>query len=214
MKKLCILLCILLTVLFSGCAQQPPAASETPSTTTASATTVTVAANPDESGTGGYNSLTYWYNEESGIYSMFSDYVEITNPEELKTWNQTTLGKRDWNKCTIFNFVRDFQISKEKFVELNLSYGEEFRAFTDAQIDIIYSDLATFNREFANPYAIVKGEAIYPPMWLIEHSVEDYTSAGLTADEVNTAIQKCANDHLLTVQQQEILTEKCKQFAN
>ena len=56
---------------------------------------------------------------------------------------------------------------------------------TREEADIILTmDIDRITAVFANPYAIVKGTAIYSPKWLLEHSFDDYRAAGITKDDI------------------------------
>ncbi|MBR5090253.1 MAG: hypothetical protein IK093_12565 [Ruminiclostridium sp.] len=57
--------------------------------------------------------------------------------------------------------------------------------YTDEQINALTSgDKAAITAAFASEYAIVKGEKIYPPLWLCRHDTDEWTAAGITAEDL------------------------------
>ena len=189
MKKLCILLCILLTVLFAGCAQQPPAASETPSTTTASATTSgTVAANTDESGIGGDRYSAFEYKMET-LSIAFADAME---GEEFHAYFRSVADsfKADPFAQPISNWdvVRALNFSREEFEQVNALENE----FTSEEINDIYTmTRAQFAQKYALPEHLVVEDRIYPLSWLQAFPVEKWQEAGITPQMVLDKITYC-----------------------
>lgn len=152
-----------------------------------------------------------WFHSiPAGLLAYVGD-EEANQWERELQWNDTNPDFYPFNEgMNIENFIIDFQISKEVFLECvrkPLSDGDLSQisanegldhvmteneyynkySFTDEQIDALFSgDQGRVNRAFCGPLAFINeadGE-LYSIYWLAEHSAEDYTAAGLPLEQV------------------------------
>ena len=105
----------------------------------------------------------------------FAEWIELFNVP----WEEYDSNKRPYEECTLITFIKDFNVAKEDFKSY-ITFGGEC-AFTDAEIDLMYTGTAAEQAAaFANPNAVVVGEAIYTPKWLVTHSAQELRAAGIT----------------------------------
>jgi hypothetical protein len=115
-----------------------------------------------------------------GLPGVFADYMR----DEFDKWSNdfkhvNLNGKREAKDLNIYTFIKEFNISKEKFIEIN--YSVIYPPFTDEQIDALYSeDQEEFDRVLKNPDALYLNGKIYTPQWIETHSAENYAEAGIT----------------------------------
>lgn len=96
-----------------------------------------------------------------------------------KPWLEQAPDKRPYDECTLITFIKDFNVAKEDFKKYLTFDG--VCDFTDAEIDLMYTGTAAEQAAaFANPNAVVVGEAIYTPKWLVTHSAQELRAAGIT----------------------------------
>ncbi len=107
-------------------------------------------------------------------------------------------------------FIEEYDIPKEKFVELTQGavtddfletlgmtreeYYAEF-GYTDAQIDALYSgDQRALNEAFCGKLALFNQSdgALYSIDWLAEHTAEDYLAAGFPLEEADAILERAA----------------------
>ena len=99
----------------------------------------------------------------------YDEYVEW----DQKVWADLSLNK---GRGSIYDFIRDFNISEDYFREESEKMLEPF---TEVEINDLYNlTKAEFNQKYANNYMIVKGEIIYDIRDLMK------IKAGVSVDEV------------------------------
>ena len=99
----------------------------------------------------------------------YDEYVEW----DQKVWADLSLNK---GRASIYDFIRDFNISEDYFREESEKMLEPF---TEVEINDLYNlTKAEFNQKYANNYMIVKGEIIYDIRDLMK------IKAGVSVDEV------------------------------
>jgi hypothetical protein len=119
-----------------------------------------------------------------GYYGLAGPFGEYVDQNELDKWandfkHVNLNGKREAKDLNIYTFIKEFNISKEKFIEIN--YSVIYPPFTDEQIDALYSeDQEEFDRVLKNPDALYLNGKIYTPQWIETHSAENYAEAGIT----------------------------------
>ena len=143
---------------------------------------------------------TYTYHAVDGVL------VDYVGQEKVHEWYDSISGRDEYNRVNedfnILSFIQEFDIPKEKFIELTqgsvtdsllealeISYDEylEEYGYTDAQIDALYSgDQAKINEAFCGEMAYYNPEdgQLYSIYWLSDHSAEDYENAGVPEAEV------------------------------
>lgn len=128
-----------------------------------------------------------YYNRFSGDYTANEDLLE----------------------CSLWAFVRDFQIPKEELIKIYQAtdkhpYGYQFELdsnteryqkyncyLTDAQIDALYSENPSdVMKAFVGYEAVYHNGNIYLYQWFETHSAEDYQKAGFTAAQVQTLVDQ------------------------
>lgn len=213
MKKfISIFLVVIILCLFTSCIGKEEIITSTEqqvnaTTSTQAGTTSTV------EGSGGTEDLYYtgkldW--QKTGIDGLFMNYV---SDEEFNVWaeKQSTIK----SETEMMDFVKDFNISKEKFIEINKSYnklGIE-SPYTDKQIDAIYSGSEIeYYKAFISPYAICVGDEIYTPEWLATHSTADYKSVGISAKVLNEKILLMKEKCITTQDNINILESKATEY--
>lgn len=200
MKKVfTLLLCAVLLVGLVGCAAPVDKTGGTTTTTTdtgAATTTITTTShNTDNSweGQGGdfYNSFdVYSSSKHTGLKNFYYGYV-------LEKYGMDRLSEGLEKVNTIMQevpfsytgdsmhfWVREFNISKETFIELNEKskefYGDvDFLltdlTFTDEEIDDIYSlSIKEFNEKYKAPTAALVGEVLFSFHWLLNQDVSTW----------------------------------------
>lgn len=119
-----------------------------------------------------------------GYYGLAGPFGEHVDQDELEAWSidfkhVNPNGKREAKDLNIYTFIKEFNISKEKFIEIN--YSVIYPPFTDEQIEALYSEnQEQFDRVLKNPDALYLNGKIYTPQWIETHSEEDYAEAGIT----------------------------------
>ena len=143
---------------------------------------------------------TYTYHAVDGVL------VDYVGQEKVHEWYDSISGTDEYNRVNedfnILSFIQEFDIPKEKFIELTqgsvtdsllealeISYDEylEEYGYTDAQIDALYSgDQAKINEAFCGEMAYYNPEdgQLYSIYWLFDHTAEEYESAGIPETEV------------------------------
>ena len=89
-------------------------------------------------------------------------------------------------EVTVVDYIRDFHIPRAEFEAMNTAV-EDFRFYTDEQIDVLYSfDQARINREFAfsTAYMSDDGLTIYPMKWFFERPVSAWEAAGIRREGI------------------------------
>ena len=142
----------------------------------------------------------YTYHAVDGVL------VDYVGQEKVHEWYDSISGRDEYNRVNedfnILSFIQEFDIPKEKFIELTqgsvtdsllealeISYDEylEEYGYTDAQIDALYSgDQAKINEAFCGEMAYYNPEdgQLYSIYWLSDHTAEEYESAGIPETEV------------------------------
>ncbi len=133
------------------------------------------------------------YDLADGLRTV-SDDGEVVFGEK---WSEYVHAVMSANKPTtiedelnIYTFMKYFNIPVEDarkalYNAADTKTGVPGITLTREEADIILTmDIEKITAAFANPYAIVKGTAIYSPKWLLEHSFDDYRAAGITKDDI------------------------------
>ena len=131
---------------------------------------------PGLDGIGGEGMGYMHYEYDVGFYGV---------EQQFEMWLDSAgfndIGGGDPEKLNIIAFIKDFNIPKEDFKKANLVIGEEYKVFSDKQIEALYSDdknfLARMHIFFFNDTATTE---IYTPMWLADHSMEKIRAVGIT----------------------------------
>ena len=132
--------------------------------------------------------------------------VDYVGQEKVHEWYDSISGTDEYNRVnedfSILAFIKEFDIPKEKFIELTqgsvtdsllealeISYDEylEEYGYTDSQIDALYSgDQAKINEAFCGDMAYYNPEdgQLYSIYWLSDHTAEEYKNAGIPETEV------------------------------
>ena len=124
----------------------------------------------------------------------WEDYIiEQTGAESLDAlWKSVWGGVKYGNVApySIIEIVRELNITRKKFAELNNGFGD--KRFTEEEIDIIYSgDKKRIAEAFANPYAVIAGDwEIYPLRWIIENPASLYKEKQISFKALETAVNK------------------------
>lgn len=190
-----ICLLLILCMVWIGCSQAKPAPSE-PSETEPPVTepvvtepTETDQSTDDEPGIGGGSEsaiLEYRYDKYKNFYALETSFTDLVDEEELRRWLATfdnEDGTRNYDGINFLSFIEEFDIPKEKFVEVNNT--PPYPVLTDEQIEALYSkDPKLLADTFANPHAIRVGDEIYTAKWVVEHTVEEIAEAGITLEEL------------------------------
>ena len=164
---------------------------------------------PEENGEYGGTSAectehTYTYHAVDGVL------VDYVGQERVHEWYDSISGTDEYNRVNedfnILSFIQEFDIPKEKFIELTqgsvtdsllealeISYDEylEEYGYTDSQIDALYSgDQAKINEAFCGEMACYnpKDGKLYSIYWLSDHTAEDYDQAGIYWNDIHRII--------------------------
>lgn len=184
MKKLfCVILFISMVYSLVGCnyAAEP---SSVPSSVPSSPTQTDSSSEPDA--IGGFESIYTDYKYVINIHSTASVFIYIVGIDAFEDWVETV---KNTDESTIIGFINHFQISKEDFKAAHNQLYEP--KFTDEEIDVIYSnDKALIADHFMNPNCIRVGDEIYTPKWLATHSLDQVKAAGITAEAIESSMNK------------------------
>ena len=127
-----------------------------------------------------------------------------TSADDMSGYREVT-GGDEW--INTYSFIKYFKLT-DADVRAGLA-----GIYTDEQTEILLSgDKAKINAEFASDYAIVKGEKIYPPLWLDRHSPDEWKKAGITKKDIREKYEKLTHlpDYSEIIQKR--LTEKLDEF--
>ena len=156
-----------------------------------------------------------WYHSIPAGLLEHVGWEESNQWEREQQWKDTNPDFYPFNEgMNIENFIRDFHITKEVFLECvrppvsaedlarvsaddgldhTMTETEYYNrySFTDEQIDALFSgDQRRINEAFCGPLAFVNeadGE-LYSIYWLAEHTAADYTAAGLPRDKIKKIV--------------------------
>ncbi|MDR0918055.1 MAG: hypothetical protein LBM93_02215 [Oscillospiraceae bacterium] len=107
------------------------------------------------------------------------------------------------NTSNLYTFFRDFNVPVDTFVNLinefngiNIDISEKFDNevylsdnFSEEEILALSNfDQDLINELFVTEYCIIKGNSIYSPEWIYCHSIEDYTLAGITPEDIKSKL--------------------------
>lgn len=142
-------------------------------------------------------------------------FISLVDEKEFKEWSNTfdhinPQGTRDGYEYNIYNFIKEFNISKEDFIKANESF-----VYTDEEIDLLFNpDEEYVLDRIVNPYAVRIGHKIYTPFWLATHTADDYRAEGITpemlsekADKIRSFFAGYYDDYLRT------FDESCSELA-
>ena len=140
------------------------------------------------------------------FHSVDGILINYVDQNKFNQWYETCTSRDEYGRVdedlSILSFIQEFDIPKEKFIELTqgsvtdsllealeISYDEylEEYGYTDAQIDALYSgDQAKINEAFCGEMAYYNPEdgQLYSIYWLSDHTAEEYESAGVPEAEV------------------------------
>lgn len=142
-----------------------------------------------------YNLSWEYLPEYGGIETRF---ISLVDKEEFEQWSQNfkhinSDGNRNGYEYNIYNFIKDFNISKDEFIRVNKDFGRS--VFTDEQMDILFSaDEEYILEQITNPYAVRIGEKIYTPYWLATHTAEDYL-----AENISVSALEAKKDKIMSI---------------
>ena len=111
----------------------------------------------------------------------------LRSSEDVDGWlsYSSQSEKTDLNSYqNLYSFITAFDITKEE-AETALAPYIENGTITAEQLETLCTDSAEkVTNAFASDYSIVVGDKIYCPSWIYNHSVNDYTAVGITAEAV------------------------------
>ncbi len=161
------------------------------------------------------------FNEKINVVSSDIVFAFVTR-DEINAWISDEIvyeeisGLSDYHN--IYSFMRDFNISGEEAKEVFINtYNESISLglepnLTLEDIDIICSmDEQAIIEHFANPYAIVESNNVYTPLWIYNHTADDYLDAGISAEALNEKLALYA-DFNFTPEAEIYLNEKLSDF--
>ena len=196
MKKsfvLCNLSFVLIFALIScGKTETIPTASATVITKTASQET-TVSEDisqpseteiSEDAGTGGDVALAY----EWKMAMPHGSFIPAEIRSQYITWSDFVWKNNPINKAigSFYDYIREFDISEEYFRETNKGLLEPY---SDEEInDLYHLNKEEFNKKYASPYFIAKGEALYNTFELLELAEDELLSLDITAEDLNAQL--------------------------
>ena len=145
-------------------------------------------------------------------HSIRGELMNYVGQEGAAAWAESVVrsGPDGRENMNILAFIEEYDIPKEKFVELTQGavtddfletlgmtreeYYAEF-GYTDAQIDALYSgDQRALNEAFCGKLALFNQSdgALYSIDWLAEHTAEDYLAAGFPLEEADAILERAA----------------------
>lgn len=142
-------------------------------------------------GQGGMEAFFYYHPYIPEGHNFNASIAELVKEEDLVKWvsgmriwwkkEQNSDKLRPMNEHSVYYFVHDFKIDKNKFIEANnVSPRPEY---SSKQIDAIFSDdIDEFNKLFVNVSTIYLNKKLYTPEWIDTHTSEDYEKAGITKE--------------------------------
>lgn len=121
-----------------------------------------------------------------GFYGVEHRFTEIVGQEAYLEWVEQSgyfRGEANIDEYNILGFIKYFNISKEDFKAANFKHGEQYAVFSDKEIEALYSDDPVFlARMFKDPDAFLVNGEIYTRQWIMDHSLEEITAAGITGE--------------------------------
>lgn len=154
----------------------------------------------------------------TSIGSRWANYVlEQTGKDIMTLWDTKEWYDDDGVGFSLIEIVKELNVPKEKFIELNNQNIEEMRrniskygifaeystaeemiysqCFTDEEIDIIYSgDKKRIAEAFASPWAVLADDwEIYPLRWIINNPASVYKERHISLDALVTAADRLLN---------------------
>lgn len=111
----------------------------------------------------------------------------LRSSEDVDGWLSSSSQSEKTNLNSyqnLYSFITAFGITKEE-AETALAPYIENGTITAEQLETLCTDSAEeVTNAFASDYSIVVGDKIYCPSWIYDHSINDYTVAGITAENV------------------------------
>lgn len=112
----------------------------------------------------------------------------------------------------VYTFITDFNITREE-AEAALEYYLNDGMITYADLDVIFSDdVALITRTFASDFSIAVGDRIYSPEWLYMHSPDEYSAAGITAEDILSRVD-LYRYILFTDEARQAFSEKLSEYT-
>lgn len=132
-------------------------------------------------------------------------------------------GTRTAAEYTLYHYVKEYDISREYVEKCVLDVYESSKEmfpddpiimYTTEEIDAIFAPTPTaYIRFFANPCTIAVEDVIYTPLWLEEHSIEEWEKAGITKEAVKEKLDVWEKYFGYPSEQDEVLKEKVDKFC-
>lgn len=187
MKKLlfAVATLLILCTVCAGCgtADKPPENTEDTTVETAEPPGSTTEPEPEGVGSGDMGPDAK-YN--FGFYGIADRFAKLVDQEAYQEWLEQCgyfRGESNIDEFNILGFIKHFNISKEDLKAANLIIGEEYVVFSDKEIEALYSDDPVFlARMFKDPDAFLVNGEIYTRQWIMDHSLEEITAAGITGE--------------------------------
>lgn len=196
-------------MLFTGCAasvQKEPApsgdaaANHTDVTPDDDAPTADLGGQPNSAvdpskvpeGIGGFEGMYNRRKYRLELYLIESIYSDLVDQDEFVAWVERRESIDDDVRIpedfSLLTFIKDFNITKEQFKTAHSQRYEP--AFTDEEIDVIYSDdKRLLAQTFVHPNAILVDDEIYTPYWLSCHTLDEIEDAGITLEMLEEKYQ-------------------------
>ena len=134
-------------------------------------------------------------------HSITGELTNYVGSEAFENWLDTVSGE----EMNIVRFVNDFQIDPATFEEIvcfdvseedldGMTLDEHYTkwGYNQKMREAIFSnDDYEISKAFASEYAVVAPDGqIYSLEWLAEHDAQDYQAYGLSADEIQNAVDR------------------------
>ncbi len=218
MKKLSVwLLCAVLLLAMAGCAVTPNLPSDEDMSSTSQTSEAPLPQTPEVpasatqneedtnwNGQGGGNfyltNVYVGYQKHHGLLNYFYEYVrdnyETDKIDEIRTKIAASCNAESYSYTgsSLHLWVRELEISKEKFVELNEQSKEFFKdsewdleeyTFTDEEVNDIYTlSIKEFNQKYKSPTAALVGEVLFPFRWFVDNPVETWQLYDFTVEQL------------------------------
>lgn len=131
------------------------------------------------------------------MYTIPTELIEYVGDKEFEKYLQsynTNIVEKNYIPTSveeapgIYSFIQWFHISESRFRDLTKEMNQsvvlpdEYK-FLDSDIEILYSkDIGAINKHFASEYCIVANGYIYTPEWILKHTAEEISAAGINKD--------------------------------
>lgn len=121
------------------------------------------------------------YTEDGYIAGdRWKEYVEANHTDFVEL---TSIDKG----INVFTFIKYFNINGEYARDALMNQSSANNRYTEEEADALISgDLTVIARTFASKWAVVKGEKLYSPYWLENHSFDEWKAEGITPDDIRS----------------------------